>query len=95
MSMLSRQRRVCQELALAARQDRDEIELAQARLVSRLRQEVGSPLGLAAFFVAGLLVGRLALKDDSQEPEAGGVSRARLVGLGRTALRLGRVLGAV
>ncbi len=94
MSMLSRQRRLCQELAVVALQDREDIDLARARLMRRLREEVGSPLGLAAFFVAGLLVGRLALRDQP-EGAAAGASRARLVGIGRAALRLGRVLGAV
>lgn len=72
MSMLSRQRRICEELALAVRADRDELGLARARLLRRLRERIASPGGLAAFFVAGLLVGRLALGGARSRSATGG-----------------------
>jgi hypothetical protein len=101
MSLLSRQRRLCEELALKASTEREEFDDARAELARSLRREISKPLALVAFFAAGLLVGRLVLRerDRSDEHEDGEEPRStrarRVTSLGLSLLRVLRTLGVI
>jgi hypothetical protein len=101
MSLLSQQRRLCEELALKAKAEREEFDDARAELTRSLRREISKPLALLAFFAAGLLVGRLVSgerdgSDEHEESEKPRSTRARRVtSLGLSLLRVLRTLGVI
>lgn len=101
MSLLSQQRRLCEELALKAKVEHEEFDDARAELTQSLRRELSKPLALLALFAAGLLIGRLVSSgrdgsdehEDSEKPRS---TRARRVtSLGLSLLRVLRTLGVI
>ncbi|HEU4619866.1 MAG TPA: hypothetical protein VFV10_17640 [Gammaproteobacteria bacterium] len=97
MSLLSRQRSHCEELARAARRDRAEVDAARAALAARLRRGVSSPIGLLMFFAVGLAAGQVLTSDFGRGADGAAPSRRgrRVMAAGLSLLRLLDALGAM
>jgi hypothetical protein len=99
MSLLSRQRRTCEELAREARQDRADVEAARAELLRRVRRDAASPAGLFVFFAAGLVAGSVLSAGRSKDEESASGERVparrgvRAMTLGLQVLRVLEALG--